>query len=82
MTLVGLVGDRPYGTVLQAARLLQSGDVVVGASEQGVERQAGEIRGDWQHLAACGEAMHVEIVPDGDGAPTCLELGPAGEAPR
>ena len=74
--LVGLVGDRPYGTVLQAARSLQSSDVVVGVSEQGVEWQTKQIRSDWQHMAPPGGAMHVEIAPDGDGAPTCIDLRP------
>ena len=72
--LVGLVGDRPYGTVLQAARSLQSSNVVVGVSELGTAWQTEEIRSDWQHMAACDGTVHVEIVPDGEAAPTCVDL--------
>ena len=76
VTLIGLVGDRPYGTVLQAAHSLQSGNVIVGLSEQGVEWQTGEIQSDWQHMAPCDEDVHVEIVPDDNSAPTCIDLAP------
>jgi hypothetical protein len=78
--LVGLVGDRPYGTVLQAARALQSTNVVVGLSEQGVEAQTKKIQSDWQHMAAQAGDIHVEIVPD-KGAPTCIDLESADAAP-
>ena len=78
---VVLVGDRPYGTVLQAARALQSTNVVVGASQQGVEPQTGEIQSDWQHMAAQDGGFHVEIVPDDKGAPTCMDLESTDAAP-
>ena len=74
VTLVGLVGDRPYGTVLQAARSLQSHNVVVGVSEFGIEAQAKEISSDWEHMATSHQDIHVEIVPDNCGAPTCIDL--------
>ncbi len=74
IVLVGLVGERPYGTVLQAARALQSDSIVVGVSELGLERQMEEIRADWRDMADAGGDLHVEIVPDGDGAPTCIDL--------
>jgi amino acid transporter len=80
VVLVGLVGDRPYGTVLQAARALQSTNVVVGVSEQGVEAQTEKIQSDWQHMAAQAGDVHVEIVPD-KGAPTCIDLESADAAP-
>lgn len=80
--LVGLVGERPYGTVLQAAHSLQSSNVVVGVSEQGVEWQTGELRSDWQQMAERDGGVHVEIVPDDKVAPICIDLEPADAAPR
>lgn len=79
--LVGLVGDKPYGTVLQAAQSLQSSTVVVGASEQGIEWQTKQIQSDWEHLAERKGEMHVAIMPDNDGAPTRIDLQPADAAP-
>ena len=81
VVLVGLVGDRPYGTVLQAARSLQSSNVILGLSERGTESQVEEIESDWAGMAEITCAVHVEIVPDGGDTPTCLDLKPAGEAP-
>ena len=78
--LIGLVGERPYGTVLQAALSLQSTEVVVGVSEQGLEQQSDEIRSDWADLAATHDHVHVEIVPDGGGTATCIDLEAADPA--
>ncbi len=78
VVLIGLVGKRPYGTVLQAALSLRSSNVVVGVSERGVEQQTKEIRSDWLGIADGESDVHVEIVPDGEGTPTCIHLRPAG----
>ena len=82
VTLVGLVGERPYGTVLQAALSLQSGNVVVGASEQGIDWEADQIRQDWRQIAGRRGSMEVEIKPDDEGASTRIELTDADAAPH
>ncbi len=78
VVLVGLVGKRPYGAVLQAAVSLQSGNVVVGVSEQGVGWETGQIRQDWAAMAGRDAGLHVEIAPDDGSAPTRIDLEPAG----
>ena len=78
VALVGLVGDRPYGTVLQAARSLRSGNVVVGISEEGAERQADEIRSDWHDMAVGDGDMQVEIVPDDESGSETITLSGTG----
>ena len=69
--------------ILQAAGALQTGTVVVGVSEHGLDWQAREIRDDWQGLAERGGDVHVEIAPDGDGAGQgCDVLGKTRTRPR
>ncbi len=77
VTLVGLSGDQPYGTILQAACALESGEVVVGVSEHGVDWQVEEIRSNWHHMSAQAGAVHVKVTPDDDGSPTCIDLQPS-----
>ena len=82
VTLVGLVGELPYGTVLQAALSLQSGNVVMGASEQGIDWETDQIRQDWQQIAGRRGSIQVEIKPDDEGASTRIDLTPADAAPH
>lgn len=53
--LVRLVGDRPYGTVLQAAQSLRSSSVVVGALEQSIAWQTEEILSGSRQTAGMAE---------------------------
>ena len=64
VVLAGPAGDRPYETVLQAAMALQTTQVVVGASQEGIDGQEEEIRHDWELLADEGEGVSIEIMPD------------------
>ncbi len=73
VALVALRSDEPYLAVLQAARCLHSETIVLGAGEQGIPAQSRQIRRDWEHLD--NGCVSVEIVPDGRGASTRLELG-------
>jgi amino acid transporter len=81
VVLVGLVGDRPYGVILRAAISLQSSNVVLGASEQGVEWETKQIDQDWQQIGNSREGIHVEIKPDGKAASTCIDLEPVDATP-
>ncbi len=75
VALVALRSDEPYCAVLQAAGCLRSTDVVLGTGEQGVEAQSRRIRRDWEQIDDGRERVSVEIVPDGPGESTRIELG-------
>ena len=73
VALVALRSDEPCLAVLQAARCLHSDTIVLGAGEQGIPAQSRQIRRDWEQLD--DGRVSVEIVPDGRGTSTRLELG-------
>ncbi len=81
VALMALRSDEPYGAVLRAAGCLQSTRIVLGSGERGVEAQARRIRREWDELGhARGNGQghgrtRVEIVPDGRGTSTMIELG-------
>lgn len=81
VVLVGLMGDRPYEVILRAAMSLQSSNVVLGASEQGVEWETKQIDQDWRQIANSRDSIRVEIKPDGKAASTCIDLKPVDAVP-
>ncbi len=80
VALMALRGDEPYGAVLRAAGDLRSTSVVLGTGDRGIEAQVRQIRHEWDQLDhEYGDVrVSVEIVPDGHGDSTVIELGGGG----